>query len=89
MTDRKHSSELIESRDAHNSGSDVEDLKEKDVYHTEVLTSSELMHEAFAGENREHEQGIWQATKDHPMACFWAFIFAFTIVGSNLDDELV
>lgn len=54
--------------------------KEKDVLHQEVLGDVELMNEAFQGENAEHEQGLWESAKNHPMACIWAFIFCFTIV---------
>lgn len=59
-----------------------EDLKKgnKDVLHHEVLGDSDLMNEAFHGENAEHEQGLWESAKNHPMACIWAFIFCFTIV---------
>lgn len=58
----------------------VHDLKEKDVYHSEVLVDKDLMNDAFQGENEEHEQSMWQAVKTHKMACFWAFVFCFTIV---------
>lgn len=59
---------------------DYEDLKEHNVYHSEVLVNKDLMVNAFDGENREHEMGVWEAAKAHPMACFWAFIMCFTIV---------
>lgn len=48
--------------------------------HVEILANPELMNDAFDGENREHEMGVWEAAKSHPWACFWAFIFCFTIV---------
>lgn len=51
-----------------------------DDKHVEVLANPELMNDAFDGENREHEMGVWEAAKSHPWACFWAFIFCFTIV---------
>lgn len=54
-----------------------------DVDHSEVLKNSDLMNDAFDGENREHELGVWEATKKHPWACFWAFIMCFTIVSSS------
>ncbi|KXT09819.1 hypothetical protein AC579_10515 [Pseudocercospora musae] len=63
----------------------VEDLKEKNVYHSEVLVDKDLMVNAFEGENREHEMGVWEATKKHPMACIWAFIMCFTIVMESFD----
>jgi hypothetical protein len=40
------------------------------------------MNNAYEAENREHEMGLWEAVKDHPMACFWAFVFCFTIVST-------
>lgn len=58
----------------------VHDLKEKDVFHSDVLVDQDLMNNAFQAENREHQEGVWTAVKSHPMACFWAFIFCFTIV---------
>jgi hypothetical protein len=46
----------------------------------EVLSEKEIMTDAQNAETREHEMGLWEAVKDHPMACFWAFVFCFTIV---------
>ena len=57
-----------------------EDLKEKDLEHSDVLVNPDLMHDAFDGENREHEMGVWEAVQTYPWACFWAFIMCFTIV---------
>ncbi|KAL4962744.1 putative MFS maltose transporter [Aspergillus stella-maris] len=51
----------------------------------EILKNDELMHNAFDGENLEHEMGVWEATKSHPWACFWAFIMCFTIVMESFD----
>lgn len=62
---------------------DVEQLKEHNIQHSEVLVDKELMTNAFDGENREHEETVWQAVKSHPMACFWAFIMCFTIVRTD------
>ncbi|PSR79887.1 maltose permease [Coniella lustricola] len=56
-----------------------------DILHGEVLKSDDLMNEAFHGEDAEHEMTLWQAAKDHPMACIWAFIFCFTIVMESFD----
>ena len=67
---------------AHN---DISDLKEKNVYHSEVLVNADLMHDAFDGENHEHEQTVWQAVKANPMACLWAFVMCFTIVMESFD----
>ena len=47
---------------------------------SKVLANSDLMYDAVDGENREHEQGLWAAAKEHPWACMWAFIMCFTIV---------
>ncbi|CAK3867816.1 maltose permease [Lecanosticta acicola] len=63
----------------------VQDLKEKDVFHSEVLVDQDLMNNAFEAETKEHQQGVWEAAKSHPMACFWAFIFCFTIVMESFD----
>ncbi|KAK4500645.1 hypothetical protein PRZ48_008834 [Zasmidium cellare] len=63
----------------------VQDLKEKDVYHSDVLVDQDLMNNAFDAENREHQQSTWAAAKSHPMACFWAFLFCFTIVMESFD----
>lgn len=54
--------------------------KEKAVHDSDVLVNQDLMSNAFDGENREHEETLWHAVKTHPMACFWAFVFCFTIV---------
>ena len=54
--------------------------QEKDIGHPEVLSEKDIMENAFEAENREHQMGLWEAVKDHPVACFWAFIFCFTIV---------
>ncbi|KAL4892281.1 general substrate transporter [Aspergillus ambiguus] len=55
------------------------------VRQSEVLDNAELMHNAFDGENHEHEMGVWEAAKQHPWACFWAFIMCFTIVMESFD----
>ncbi|PWY81504.1 maltose permease [Aspergillus sclerotioniger CBS 115572] len=56
-----------------------------DIQHSEVLANPDLLHEAFDGENREHELGVWEAAKKHPWACLWAFIMCFTIVMESFD----
>lgn len=71
------SGDFKEKEELHEGG----EMGEKhDVLHAEVLASADLMNDAFDAENREHEMGIWQAAKAHPMACFWAFLMCFTIV---------
>lgn len=57
---------------------------EQGVIHHEALSEKEIMNASYDAENREHEMGIWEAVKDHPWACFWAFVFCFTIVSSSL-----
>ncbi|KAL3952556.1 hypothetical protein ACCO45_012499 [Purpureocillium lilacinum] len=52
---------------------------------SKVLANSDLMNDAVDGENREHEQGLWAAAKEHPWACMWAFIMCFTIVMESFD----
>ncbi|KAK2598676.1 hypothetical protein N8I77_012071 [Diaporthe amygdali] len=64
---------------------DIQDLKEKNVRNSDVLVNADLMHDAFDGENREHEMGTWEAVKTYPWACFWAFIMCFTIVMESFD----
>jgi MFS transporter, SP family, general alpha glucoside:H+ symporter len=39
--------------------------------------------EALDAENNEHSMSMWEAAKAYPMACFWAFIFSFTIVSTS------
>jgi MFS transporter, SP family, general alpha glucoside:H+ symporter len=58
------------------------DLHEKTIQNSELLVNQDLLSSAYDGENREHAMGVWEAVKLHPMACFWAFIFCFTIVRS-------
>ncbi|QUC17533.1 uncharacterized protein UV8b_01774 [Ustilaginoidea virens] len=55
------------------------------VSHSDVLVNKDLMSDAFDGENREHEMGVWAAAKKHPWACFWAFTMCFTIVMESFD----
>lgn len=55
-------------------------VEKVDVHHSEILVNPDLMNDAFDGENREDEMGVWAAIKSHPWACFWAFTMCFTIV---------
>jgi SP family general alpha glucoside:H+ symporter-like MFS transporter len=55
----------------------------------EVMADKDLMSDAFYAETREHEMGLWEVVKDHPMACFWAFIFCFTIVSFCTPSTLL
>ncbi|KAK3209018.1 hypothetical protein GRF29_69g412514 [Pseudopithomyces chartarum] len=63
---------------------DYVDHHEKNAMHSELL-DDDLMRNAFAAENAEHEITAWQAVKSHPMACFWAFLMCFTIVMESFD----
>jgi hypothetical protein len=58
---------------------DVQQLKEKDTLHSEILVNKDLMTDAFQGEDSEHNQTVWQAVVSHKMACFWAFVMCFTM----------
>jgi hypothetical protein len=58
---------------------DIQQLKEKDTLHSEILVNKDLMTDAFQGEDSEHNQTLWQAVVSHKMACFWAFIMCFTM----------
>jgi MFS transporter, SP family, general alpha glucoside:H+ symporter len=72
---------IDQKNEAHNAAPvNAQDLEEKNGLHSEILVNPELMNDAFDGENREHEMGMWAAVKTHPKACFWAFIMSFTIV---------
>ncbi|KAF7553102.1 hypothetical protein G7Z17_g3885 [Cylindrodendrum hubeiense] len=63
--------------------------EQPDILHDEVLANSDLMNDAFDGENREHEMGVWDAAKQHPWACFWAFIMCFTIISNRTTSPLL
>lgn len=69
QTERQHSVQV-----------DDADLKEKNLHQSEVLVDRDLMVSAYDGENREHETTVFQAIRENKKACFWAFIFCFTIV---------
>ncbi|TEY40641.1 hypothetical protein BOTCAL_0430g00060 [Botryotinia calthae] len=71
--------------DVHGEKADIESLKAHNHEHAEVLADKDVMNDAFEGETREHEMGMWEAAKQHPMACFWAFTFCFTIVMESFD----
>jgi hypothetical protein len=57
------------------------DLK-PDVEHVQHLenVAAQQKSEAQAQETLEHNMTIREAVEAYPMACFWAFIMAFTIV---------
>lgn len=76
-----------EKMPAQEARTDIEELKDHNIQNSEVLVDKELMTNAFEGENREHEETLWQAAKSHPMACFWAFIMCFTIVGATTGPQ--
>lgn len=48
---------------------------EKDAVrgHSIISLKEESLEHAYDGENQEHAESFWQAVKDHPMACAWAF----------------
>lgn len=77
MSDAPETKQEVHADDGH---LELKGLEEKNALHSDVLVDAHLMQEAFDGENREHEMGLWEAVKTHPMACLWAFIFCFTIV---------
>jgi len=74
LADSKHDEKLADDA-----------MREKSIggHHAEVLDDKELMTDAQNAEAREHEMGLLEAVRDHPMACFWAFVFCFTIVGPS------
>lgn len=59
---------------------EVAEKQRVDTDHADILTKPALLENAFDGENREHEMGVWEAAKKHPWGCFWAFVMCFTIV---------
>ncbi|KAL6872197.1 general substrate transporter [Trichoderma novae-zelandiae] len=71
---------VVESKDEFRRG-----VAHVDIKKSEILGNHDLMNDAFNGENREHEMGVWQAVKSHPWACLWAFIMCFTIVMESFD----
>lgn len=56
------------------------EVQHSEVKPAEVLGNQDLMNDAFDGEDQEHQEGVWAAAKNHPWACFWAFVMCFTIV---------
>lgn len=72
----------VEHRTGSIGKADSNELREKGLRGSAVLVNSDLMNNAYAGEDAEHQMGVWEAAKSHPMACFWAFIFCFTIVST-------
>ncbi|KAL9625825.1 MAG: hypothetical protein Q9160_000145 [Pyrenula sp. 1 TL-2023] len=77
--------------DKHVESSDDNDVVQRrpstkvDVQASEVLANTDLLNDAYEGENREHATGLWEAAKTHPKACIWAFIMCFTIVMESFD----
>lgn len=71
---------IIEPKDAAHVDEKQDGAQHIDAANSKVLADSDLMNDAFDGENEEHKQGLWDAVKTHPKACFWAFIMCFTIV---------
>ncbi|KAJ5875578.1 uncharacterized protein N7473_012925 [Penicillium subrubescens] len=67
------------------SASDREVEKVEIQQREEILDDKDLLNDAFAGENKEHEMGAWEAAKKHPWACLWAFTMCFTIVMESFD----
>lgn len=63
------------------------ELNEQGVAHHEALDDKDLLQASYEAETRENEMGVLEAVKAHPMACFWAFVFCFTIVGFLSPDR--
>ncbi|KDN60971.1 hypothetical protein CSUB01_08806 [Colletotrichum sublineola] len=73
-------------------GRDADQLDEKragvchvDAVNPKVLADADFMNDAFNGEDEEHKQGLWEAAKAHPKACFWAVTMCATIVMESFD----
>lgn len=56
------------------------EVQHSEVKEAEVLGNQDRMNDAFDGEDQEHQEGVWAGVKNHPWACFWAFVMCFTIV---------
>ncbi|KAL4802727.1 general substrate transporter [Aspergillus unguis] len=65
--------------------SDSKEVTQIQSEKADVLHNEDLLHNAFDGENFEHELGAWEAAKKYPWACFWAFVMCFTIVMESFD----
>lgn len=63
--------DLVDSHEKHEKGV---------IGNDHLLVNQDALASAYDAENREHSMGVWEAVKLHPMACFWAFLFCFTIV---------
>lgn len=63
------------------------ELNEQGVVQHETLDDKELLAASYEAETRENEMGVWEAVKEHPMACFWAFVFCFTIVSTTITTQ--
>ncbi|KAF3000669.1 hypothetical protein E8E13_000823 [Curvularia kusanoi] len=61
------------------------EINEHGVVQHETLDDKQLLAASYEAETRESQMGVWEAMKAHPMACFWAFIFCFTIVMESFD----
>lgn len=61
---------------------------DKNGHRPDIRGDQELLADAFQGENREHEMGMWEAFKEYPMACLWAFTMSFTIVSRARREGL-
>ncbi|KAF2856942.1 general substrate transporter [Plenodomus tracheiphilus IPT5] len=59
--------------------------EKKEHSEAELYEDKNGMTDAENAEAREHNMSLLEAVKDHPMACFWAFIFCFTIVMESFD----
>ena len=65
-----------------------EEVSNVDEHPQDVLQAKDRLDDAVKGENREHEMTLWEGFKTHPKACFWAFVFCFTIVSVSLPRTL-
>lgn len=63
------------------------EINEHGVVQHETLDDKQLLAASYEAETRESQMGVWEAMKAHPMACFWAFIFCFTIVSDVVQEH--
>lgn len=70
----KHNAAEVDNVDSHDiheknkSGlADSNVLQEKNIHNSELLTDRDFLSSAFDAENKEHQQGVWEAVKEQPM----------------------
>ncbi len=64
-------------------------MRNEDLSAGEKLASNRReKDEAGVQETLERNMGMMEAVRMYPMACFWAFVMAFTIVSERCDPHI-